>query len=321
MSPRQPGRFAPTRRDLIGLGAGAFSAAVCARPERAGTAPLASSTTMLTRIIPQSQEALPAVGFGTWQTFDIGTDRSKFEERKKVLAALFEAGGKVIDSSPMYGSAEAVVGELLSEMDAHNQAFLATKVWTSGEAAGQRQMQASFAKLRTRRIDLMQIHNLLDWRTQLKTLKAWKAAQRFRYIGITHYTVPELDRLASLIESERLDFVQFGYSLNVRAAEARLLPLAADRGVAVIINQPFDSGALFDKVRGKALPAWASEFDCASWGQFFLKYILSHPAVTCVIPGTAKLEHALDNLGAGRGRLPEAAERQKMSAYWDAGLP
>ena len=276
---------------------------------------------MLTRIIPQSQEALPAVGFGTWQTFDIGTDRGKFEERKKVLAALFEAGGKVIDSSPMYGSAEAVVGELLSEMDAHSQAFLATKVWTSGEAAGQRQMQASFAKLRTRRIDLMQIHNLLDWRTQLKTLKAWKGAQRFRYIGITHYTVPELDRLASLIESERLDFVQFGYSLNVRAAEARLLPLAADRGVAVIINQPFDSGALFDKVRGKALPAWASEFDCASWGQFFLKYILSHPAVTCVIPGTAKLEHARDNLGAGQGRLPDAAERQKMSAYWDAGLP
>lgn len=276
---------------------------------------------MLTRAIPHSGEALPVVGFGTWQTFDIGADRGQFEERKKVLAALFEAGGKVIDTSPMYGSAEAVVGELLREMGAHGQAFLATKVWTSGEAAGRRQMEASFAKLRTRSIDLMQIHNLLDWKTQLKTLRAWKAAQRFRYIGITHYTVPELDRLASIIRSERLDFVQFGYSLNVRAAEARLLPLAADLGVAVIINQPFDSGALFGKVRGKTLPAWASEFECASWAQFFLKYILGHPAVTCVIPGTAKLEHASDNVAAGRGRLPDAAQRQRMSAYWDAGLP
>jgi aryl-alcohol dehydrogenase-like predicted oxidoreductase len=276
---------------------------------------------MLTRNIPQSQEALPVVGFGTWQTFDIGADRRQFEERKQVLAALFEAGGRVIDSSPMYGSAEAVVGALLSEMQAHQQAFLATKVWTNGAAAGQRQMEASFAKLRTRRIDLMQIHNLVDWRTQLKTLRAWQAAQRFRYIGITHYTVAELDRLAGLIKSERLDFVQFGYSLNVRAAEARLLPVAADLGVAVIVNQPFDSGALFGKVRGKTLPAWAAEFDCASWGQFFLKFILGHPAVTCVIPGTAKLEHAHDNLAAGRGRLPDAAERQRMSAYWDAGLP
>jgi aryl-alcohol dehydrogenase-like predicted oxidoreductase len=276
---------------------------------------------MLTRAIPQSQEALPVVGFGTWQTFDIGSDRGQFEERKKVLAALFEAGGKVIDSSPMYGSAEAVVGDLLSEMGAHAQAFLATKVWTSGEAAGRRQMEASFAKLRTRSIDLMQIHNLVDWRTQLRTLRAWKEARRFRYIGLTHYTVPELDRLASIIKTERLDFLQFGYSLNVRAAEARLLPLAADRGVAVIVNQPFDSGALFGKVRGKTLPDWAAEFDCASWAQFFLKYILGHAAVTCVIPGTAKLEHAQDNLAAGRGRLPDAAERQRMSAFWDAGPP
>jgi len=321
MSPRPAGRATPNRRRLIGLGAAACCAAVCTRPQRAASAPQATSQAMLTRAIPQSQEALPVVGFGTWQTFDIGADRSQLEERKKVLAALFEAGGKVIDSSPMYGTAEAVVGELLSDMQAHGQAFLATKVWTSGEAAGQRQMLASFSKLQTRRIDLMQIHNLLDWRTQLKTLRSWKAAGRFRYIGITHYTVPELDHLASLIKSERLDFVQFGYSLNVRAAEARLLPFAADHGVAVIINQPFDSGALFGKVRGKTLPEWAAEFDCASWGQFFLKYILGHAAVTCVIPGTAKLEHARDNLGAGVGRLPDVAQRQRMRAYWDAGLP
>jgi aryl-alcohol dehydrogenase-like predicted oxidoreductase len=321
MSPRQAGPIEPSRRHLMGLGAAACCAAFGAAPRRAEGAPSGTSTAIKTRAIAQSQEALPIVGFGTWQTFDIGADRSQFDERKKVLAALFEAGGKVIDSSPMYGSAEAVVGELLSEMGAHGQAFLATKVWTSGEAAGRRQMEASFAKFRVRSIDLMQIHNLVDWKTQLKTLRAWKAARRFRYIGITHYTVPELDRLASIIKSERLDFVQFGYSLNVRAAEARLLPLAADLGVAVIINQPFDGGALFGKVRGKSLPAWASEVDCASWAQFFLKFILSHPAVTCVIPGTAKLEHARDNLGAGRGRLPDAAQRQRMSAAWDAGLP
>jgi len=276
---------------------------------------------MLTRPIPQSQEPLPVVGFGTWQTFDIGSDPSQLEQRRQVLAVLFEAGGKVIDSSPMYGRAETVVGQLLNEMQAHEKAFLATKVWTNGEAAGRRQMEASFAKLKTRSIDLMQIHNLVDWRTQLKTLRAWKEAKRFRYIGITHYTEAELDSLAAVMRHERLDFVQLGYSLNVRAAEARLLPLAADEGVAVIVNQPFDSGSLFGTVRGKALPAWAADFDCASWGQFFLKYILGHPAVTCVIPGTAKPEHARDNVAAGLGRLPDAAQRQRMSAYWEASQP
>jgi aryl-alcohol dehydrogenase-like predicted oxidoreductase len=276
---------------------------------------------MLTRRIPQTEEPLPVVGFGTWQTFDVGSDRTEFQQRREVLAVLFEAGGKVIDSSPMYGRAEAVVGELLSEMGAREKAFLATKVWTNGEAAGRRQMEASFAKLKTPSIDLMQIHNLVDWRTQLKTLRAWQEAKRFRYIGITHYTVAGLDSLAAIVRQERLDFVQLGYSLNVRAAADRLLPLAAERGVAVIVNQPFDSGSLFGKVRGKALPAWAAEFDCASWGQFFLKYILGHPAVTCVIPGTAKPEHARDNVAAGMGRLPDAAQRQRMSAYWEAALP
>jgi aryl-alcohol dehydrogenase-like predicted oxidoreductase len=275
---------------------------------------------MLTRPIPRSQEPLPVVGFGTWQTFDIGGDRQELDRRKEVLSILFETGGKVIDSSPMYGRAEAVVGQLLSEMQAHAKAFLATKVWTTGEAAGSRQMNASFANFQTRSIDLMQIHNLVDWRTQLRTLRAWKEAKRFRYIGLTHYTVPALDHLAAILRDEPIDFVQCGYSINVRAAEARLLPLAAERGVAVIVNQPFDSGALFGKVRGKALPAWAAEFDCASWGQFFLKYILGHPAVTCVIPGTAKPEHARDNVAAGQGRLPDADQRRRMGAYWEAGL-
>jgi diketogulonate reductase-like aldo/keto reductase len=273
---------------------------------------------MLTRPIPQSQEPLPVVGVGTWQTFDIEAERAALDQRKEVLRILFEAGGRVIDSSPMYGRAEAVVGTLLAEMKAHDKAFLATKVWTSGESAGIRQMNASFSKMQAPVIDLMQIHNLVDWRTHLRTLRAWKAAKRLRYIGITHYTVPSLGDLAAVIRAEPLDFVQLSYSIDVRAAEERLLPLAAERGVAVLVNQPFGSGNLFRQVRGKALPAWAAEFDCASWAQFFLKFILSHPAVTCVIPGTAKPEHARDNVAAGLGRLPDAAQRKRMIAYWDA---
>ena len=197
------------------------------------------------------------------------------DQRKEVLRVLFDAGGTVVDSSPMYGRAEAVVGALLDDMKAHDKAFRATKVWTTGEAAGIRQMTESAAKMRGP-IDLMQIHNLVDWRTHLRTLRGWKDQKRIRYIGLTHYTVPALDELAAIIATERIDFLQFAYSINVRAAETRLLPLAAERGVAVIINRPFDSGSLFSSVRGKALPAWASEFDCASWSQFFLKYILGH---------------------------------------------
>ena len=273
---------------------------------------------MLTRPIPQSQEPIPVVGLGTWQTFDVGAERAALDQRKEVLRVLLEAGGKVIDSSPMYGRAEAVVGALLSEMKAHDRTFLATKVWTSGEAAGIAQMKASSAKLQAPVIDLMQIHNLLDWRTHLATLRAWKEQKKFRYIGITHYTDPALEDLAAIIRAERIDFVQFGYSIASRAAEARLLPLCAERGVGVIINQPFDSGSLFGQVRGKALPEWAAELDCASWSQFFLKYILGHPAVTCVIPGTARPDLMRDNLAAGLGRLPDAGERKRMAEYRDA---
>jgi aryl-alcohol dehydrogenase-like predicted oxidoreductase len=271
---------------------------------------------MLTRPIPSTKEPLPVIGLGTWQTFDVGNERAALDQRKEVLRILLEAGGTVIDSSPMYGRAEAVVGALLTEMEARDKTFLATKVWTSGEAAGIVQMNASFAKLQATTIDLMQIHNLLDWRTHLRTLRAWQAKKRFRYIGITHYTDPALDELAAIIRAERIDFVQFGYSIASRAAEARLLPLCAERGVAVLVNQPFDSGSLFGQVRGKALPEWASEVDCASWSQFFLKYILAHPAVTCVIPGTARPDHARDNVAAGLGRLPDAGERKRMAEYW-----
>jgi len=273
---------------------------------------------MLTRPIPQSSEPLPVVGIGTWQTFDIGEDRAALDQRKEVLRILFETGGKVIDSSPMYGRAEAVVGSLLAEMNALGQAFLATKVWTTGQSAGIQQMESSLAKLRAPSIDLMQIHNLVDWRTHLRTLRAWKEQNKVRYIGLTHYTVPALDELAAIIRAERVDFLQFAYSINVREAENRLLPLCTERGVAVIVNQPFDSGSLFSQARGKALPEWAAEIGCASWGQFFLKFILGHPAVTCVIPGTARPEHARDNLAAGLGRLPDAAERKRMVEYWES---
>ena len=271
---------------------------------------------MLTRPIPQSNELLPVVGLGTWQTFDVGPDRAALDQRTEVLRVLFEAGGTAIDSSPMYGRAEEVVGGLLSEMKAHDRAFLATKVWTSGQAAGVAQMNASLAKLQAPGIDLMQIHNLVDWRAHLRTLRAWKEQKKFRYIGITHYTVPGLDELAAIIRAERIDFVQFAYSINVREAEARLLPLCAERGVAVIVNQPFDSGSLFRQVRDKTLPEWAAEFDCTSWSQFFLKFIVGHSAVTCVIPGTARPDHMRDNIAAGLGRLPDATQRQRMVEYW-----
>ena len=272
---------------------------------------------MLTRPIPSTSEPVPVIGLGTWQTFDVGAERAALDQRKEVLRILLEGGGKVIDSSPMYGRAEAVVGTLLTEMQARSKTFLATKVWTSGAAAGVAQMKASAAKLQAPVIDLMQIHNLLDWRTHLKTLRAWKEQKKFRYIGITHYTDPALDELAAIIRAEPMDFVQFGYSIASRAAEARLLPLCAERGVAVLVNQPFDSGSLFGQVKGKALPEWASELACASWSQFFLKYILAHPAVTCVIPGTARPDHMRDNLAAGIGRLPDAAQRKRMAEHWD----
>jgi diketogulonate reductase-like aldo/keto reductase len=273
---------------------------------------------MLKRPIPKTQEQLPVVGLGTWQAFDVGSERGALDQRKEVLRALFEAGGSVIDSSPMYGRAEAVVGTLLTEMDARNKSFLATKVWTSGESAGAAQMSASFAKMQASTLDLMQIHNLVDWRTHLKTLRSWQDKGRFRYIGVTHYTSSALADLAAVIRAERIDFVQLAYSIDVRDAEERLLPLAQERGVAVLVNRPFSTGGLFRQVRGKAVPEWAAEFDCASWGQFFLKFIIGHPAVTCVIPGTARPEHMRDNAGAGHGRLPDDAQRRRMARHWEA---
>jgi diketogulonate reductase-like aldo/keto reductase len=272
---------------------------------------------MLTRSIPSSNEPLPVLGLGTWQAFDIGSERAALEQRKDVLRLLFAAGGKVIDASPMYGRAEAVVGDLLADLKAHERAFLATKVWTSGQAAGIEQMQASLAKLRAPVIDLMQIHNLVDWRTHLVTLRKWQQEKKFRYIGITHYTDGALEELGKVIRAEPIDFVQCAYSIGARAAERHLLPLCAERGVGVIVNRPLGTGSLFGKVRGKPVPEWACELGCASWSQFFLKYILGHPAVSCVIPATSRPDHMRDNLAAAAGPLPNGRERRRMAAYWD----
>src|ERR1700730_6701503 len=273
---------------------------------------------MITRPIPKSGEKLPVIGLGTWQTFDVGNDAPALARLTEVLRLLFDGGGKVIDSSPMYGRAEAVVGDLLAKMHARERAFLATKVWTSGRVDGIAQMRRSAELLKTRVIDLMQIHNLVDWRTQLATLRAMKEAGQVRYVGITHYTPSAFGDLAEIIGREEIDFMQLPYSIDVRDAEKRLLPLAAGRRVGVMGDRPFGGGGVVREVRGKSVPPWAAEVGCGSWAQFFLKYIVSHPAVTCVIPATAEPAHLSDDLGAGYGRMPEVAERRRMAEYWDS---
>ena len=266
------------------------------------------------RRIPSSGELLPVVGVGTWRTFDVG---SKPEDRAPVadvLRVLFEAGGSVIDTSPMYGAAEAVVGSLLAAAGSRSKAFLATKVWTSGRDSGIAQMQASMRLLRTDRIDLMQIHNLVDWRAHLPTLRAWKDDGRIRYLGITHYTQSAHDELERVMRAEKWDFVQLNYALDDRAVERRLLPLAQERGIAVIVNQPFGGGGLLRKLMARKLPDWAGEIGATSWAQLLLKFVLANPAVTCVIPGTGKPEHMKDNLQAGFGAYPDAALLKRMAA-------
>ncbi len=272
----------------------------------------ASGATLLTRKVPSSGEELPVIGLGTSGPFEVGESAAQRAPLGEVLAGFFGGGGRLIDTSPMYSSAESVLGELLTpEMRAH--ATLATKVWTRGARSGIEQMTHSQERLGTARLDLIQVHNLLDLNTHLQTLRAWKDAGRVRYIGVTHYTVSAHAQLAQVLARERLDFVQFNYSPLTRAAEARLLPLAAERGVAVLVNRPFEDGALFRPVRDKPLPLWAADIDAHSWGQLALKFIVSHPAVTCVIPATAKLAHLRDNLGGGRGRLPDARQREAIA--------
>jgi diketogulonate reductase-like aldo/keto reductase len=271
-----------------------------------------------TRPIPATGEPLPVIGVGTWQVFHVGSAEAERAPLRAVLRMLFDHGGAMIDSSPMYGPAESVTGDLLAEMGARDRAFLATKVWTEGRERGEAQMRQSMARFRTGTIDLMQIHNLVDWRTHLKTLTAWKDAGTIRYTGITHHTESAFDALARIMGDETVDFVQLPYSIGMRAAENRLLPLAAERGMAVIVNRPFEGGTIFRAVRGRPLPEWTAEFDCGSWAQFFLKFILSHPAVTCAIPGTGREDHMRDNLAAGMGRLPDSDHRRRMIALVEA---
>jgi diketogulonate reductase-like aldo/keto reductase len=279
-------------------------------------APIASAnTSMTTRIIPRSGEALPMVGLGTWQTFDVGADVSARGQLKEVLHALVAAGGKLVDSSPMYGESERVVGDLTADLGLRDRLFFATKVWTSGREAGIRQMEQSCKLMRTQRMDLMQIHNLLDYETHTKTLREWKSAGRVRYIGITHYHAGAFRELERLVKTKQYDFAQFNFSMAEREAEDRLLPACAESGTAVIINRPFAESNLFSLVKGKSLPPWAAEVDCGSWAQFFLKWILGNPAVTCVIPATRRRAHMEDNAQAGSGRLPDAAMRRRMLEY------
>ncbi|MDQ6638473.1 MAG: aldo/keto reductase [Pseudomonadota bacterium] len=263
-----------------------------------------SPTKMNTRPIPSTQEALPVIGCGTYVGFDHAPGTPEYALLPGVVAALLDTGGKVLDSSPMYGRAEATTGELLAANGRRGEAFLATKVWTRGKSEGLRQMEASLRLLRTERIDLMQIHNLLDWRTHLTTLRDWKEAGRLRYLGITHYTSSAYGEVEAALRAERLDFLQINYALDDREAERRILPLAAERGVAVIVNMPFGGGALLRGLLARPLPAWAAEIGCTSWAQVLLKFVLSHPAVTCAIPGTRRREHMEDNVRAGFGSVP-----------------
>ena len=262
---------------------------------------------MHTRTIPSSGAALPVVGCGTWIGFDVAAKAAEMPQRAGVLSALFDAGGRVVDSSPMYGSAEQVVGQLLEAGGTQDRAFLATKVWTSGKRAGIAQMERSMALLRTRRIDLLQVHNLVDWRTHLDTLRDWKAQGRASYIGVTHYTDSAHAELEQVLATTALDFVQFNYSIADRNAEKRLLPLAAERGVAVLVNLPFGGGNVLKSLQSRPLPDWAASIGCTSWNQLLLKFVLAQPAVTCVIPGTSSPRHMRDNAIAGAGDLPDAA--------------
>jgi diketogulonate reductase-like aldo/keto reductase len=299
--------MALTRRQFIATTAALAGGLIMPQASAAG-APLQ-------RAIPRSGEALPVVGLGTWQTFDVGPNAPERKELAAVLHELVTQGARVVDSSPMYGESERVVGDLVSELALRPQLFFATKVWTTGRDAGIRQMETSFRLMRTKVMDLMQIHNLVDYAAHTKTLLDWKAQGRIRYLGITHYHSGAFAELERLVKTRQYDFVQFNYSLDEPEAEARLLPACAASGTAVLVNRPFAQAGLFGRVRGKALPPWAKEIGCESWAQFFLKWILGNAAVTCVIPGTRRVAHLRDNLGAAHGPLPDATTRKRMAEY------
>jgi len=281
------------RRALLAAGAGAYASS----------------------IFPQDKVTLPKIGLGTWQTFDAGNDSDARAPLREVLKLL---DGNVVDSSPMYGSAESVAGDLIAELGMRERLFIATKVWTQGREDGIAQMESSFKRLRVKVMDLMQVHNLVDVATHTRTLRDWKQQGRVRHIGITHYTASAYGEVERTLKSTTYDFLQINYSLAEREAENRLLPFAAEKKVNVIINRPFAGSALFSRTKGKALPPWAAELGIASWAQYFLKWIVSHPAVTCAIPGTARPDHMRDNLAGGKGPMPDAAARKRMADYLDS---
>lgn len=266
------------------------------------------------RPVPSSGEEVPVIGLGTARTFNVDPHRqAALEPLAGVMRNFYAGGGRLVDSSPMYGYAEQVVGELAEHLGITHELFMATKVWARGRAEGIAQMERSARRMGVERLDLIEVHNLLDLRTQLATLERWREQGRVRYIGVTHWVSSSHDELTRLVESGRLDFVQFNYNILDRNAERRLLPAAAEHGVATLINEPFETGTLFARVRGQPLPAWAAAIDCTSWAQFFLKFIIGHPAVTCVIPATRSPQHGADNVRAGYGALPDAAERERMA--------
>jgi diketogulonate reductase-like aldo/keto reductase len=293
------------RRDALRfLGASAICAALPSRAQ----APAAHA-----RAIPSTGEALPVIGLGTWLTFDVGDgDTPARRARGDILRAFDAAGGRMVDSSPMYGSSEAVVGAELARTPGA-RIFSATKVWTVGGLAGRRQMENSLKLWRLPRVDVMQVHNLLDWETHWPTLKAWKAEGRARYIGMTTSHGRRHDDLEAMLRRERMDFVQVTYNLADPQVDKVLLPLAAERGTAVIVNRPFDGGDLFGARTARPLPGWASELQCASWAEAFLKWVVSHPAVTCAFPATSRIEHLRENVRALQGPLPDAALRRRIA--------
>jgi diketogulonate reductase-like aldo/keto reductase len=307
------GSFRISRRAALGQLA-AIGALLMTRPQDSAAA---AAEPIARRAIPRSGEAIPVIGLGTWQAFDVGAAGSARAPLAEVLTRFVGCGGTLVDSSPMYGRAEAVVGDLAAAGGLGEKLFYATKVWTSGQKEGVRQMEESFRRLRVRRMDLMQIHNLLDLEAHTETLLKWRREGRVRYIGITHYTSGAHAELERLVRTQTYDFVQINYSLGEREAERRLLPAAREAGVAVLINRPLGSGGLFGRVRGEPLPGWAAEIGCASWAQIFLKWIVSHPAVTCAIPATSNPKHLVDNMAAGLGPQPDPAMRQRMAEDFD----
>lgn len=305
------------RRQILLISAGLLAAS--ALPGRAATKTTDNiDLPLIQRPIPSSGELLPVIGMGTSRTFDTAGDAASLAILSEVMQLFFAASGKVIDSSPMYGNAETRVGDVLRAMKTRPPLFAATKVWTSGKERGIEQMEESAERMDVKSFDLIAVHNLSDWKTQLATLKQWKAEGRVRYIGITTSHGRDHAELIEIMRSEPLDFVQFSYNMEDREAEQVLLPLAQDRGIATMINRPYQRGSLFAKAKGHPLPALAGELDCTSWGQFFLKFILGHPAVTCIIPATAKPSHMTDNMRANFGRVPDQAQRAEMLRIFEA---